>query len=369
MTTDSHLILTVDYELNGDGSGDVDALVIQPMARLLNVAEHYGVPVTVFVDVSEFAAMETYSDLEPAISRVADQLRECLDRGHDVQLHLHPQWTGHRRVEGTFEVNLNRRRIGDLGFVEAQAEIQQGLAWLKKTLGPSWSPLAFRAGGWGIQGNGAVLRALREHGLWIESSVVPGLAQLGTPDWFDFRNTPTDRTWWRFSTDTCVHMPQGPLVQVPIASARIGQPRNLLTVARGRVRRALTPSRPSPTPSSTQPWRTRAESLRSTAWLLRQSHTAKLDYCLYPADILCDIQAKWLQQSGPKPHPVVAIGHTKAWSSHTEVACHEWLAQSLRDGLVPGTYQSWLAASGLAIGTHQSEVMTDSNASPTASGE
>ena len=52
-----HLILTADYEVFGDGSGDVSACVVEPTEAMLSVAARHGAPVTLFVESLEFDAM------------------------------------------------------------------------------------------------------------------------------------------------------------------------------------------------------------------------------------------------------------------------------------------------------------------------
>ena len=91
MSERAHLILSLDYEVFGNGSGDLDCCVLQPTERIAAIAERHGARLAIFVDALEFAAMERtgVSDAH----RVRQQLQSLLARGHRVELHLHPQWT------------------------------------------------------------------------------------------------------------------------------------------------------------------------------------------------------------------------------------------------------------------------------------
>ena len=92
------LIITNDYDVQGDGRGDVKETVIRPTAEILTVCGEFCVPHTLFVEVLEFLKFREAEDkrlLSPTYcggSLLAEQLREAISAGHDVQLHLHPQW-------------------------------------------------------------------------------------------------------------------------------------------------------------------------------------------------------------------------------------------------------------------------------------
>ena len=99
------LAVTVDYEIFGNGSGDVLQHVIEPTERMARVCERHGVPLVVYFEVEEYLAFERYAgelkrDLgyDPA-ERIREQIRSLVLRGHDIQLHLHPEWVGARYVD------------------------------------------------------------------------------------------------------------------------------------------------------------------------------------------------------------------------------------------------------------------------------
>src|ERR1039458_10354222 len=94
------LILSVDYEIFGNGTGDVRQHVIQPTARMAGACQRQGLPLTVFFEAEEYVAFDKFSreltralGYDPA-SLIRDQIRSLVQVGHDVQLHLHPEWHG-----------------------------------------------------------------------------------------------------------------------------------------------------------------------------------------------------------------------------------------------------------------------------------
>ena len=96
--TKLNLILTADYEVYGNGSGSVPNCLIKPTEDLIEVCNAFNVPVTFFVDVCELWAFEEVEkngmwdmDFSPS-GLIKNQLSNAVSKGHDVQLHFHPQW-------------------------------------------------------------------------------------------------------------------------------------------------------------------------------------------------------------------------------------------------------------------------------------
>ncbi len=93
-----HIIITIDYEIFGDGTGDVKRHMIEPTNRILNIFDKYGVPLTIMFELTEYFKFIEY---DPHIKKdmgysyadaVRKQVLDAYHRGHDVQLHVHPQW-------------------------------------------------------------------------------------------------------------------------------------------------------------------------------------------------------------------------------------------------------------------------------------
>lgn len=93
-----HIILTIDYEIFGDGSGDVRKHMIKPMDKILSILSAYRVPITLMFEVSEYLKFLEYDDQitkDMGYSYGEEIKRQVLSAykgGHDIQLHIHPQW-------------------------------------------------------------------------------------------------------------------------------------------------------------------------------------------------------------------------------------------------------------------------------------
>ena len=103
---------------------------------------------------------------------IADVVEPIVARGHDVQLHLHPEW-----LELAGDANPLGRRTGRNLHEFSEDEQLELLDWARATLMDAGAPapIAFRAGNYGA--DDATLRALRRLGIRYDSSHVPGIAQ------------------------------------------------------------------------------------------------------------------------------------------------------------------------------------------------
>jgi len=56
-----HVVISVDYEIFGNGEGDVRQHTVDPTNRMARLCEKYGAPLTVFFEVEEYLAFEKIS--------------------------------------------------------------------------------------------------------------------------------------------------------------------------------------------------------------------------------------------------------------------------------------------------------------------
>lgn len=104
------------------------------------------------------------------VHAIADVVEPILERGHEVQLHLHPEW-----LEIAGDANPLRGRTGramhDFTEQEQVELIEIAREYLVQAGAPA--PTAFRAGNYAA--DDATLRALLRCGIRYDSSHVPGL--------------------------------------------------------------------------------------------------------------------------------------------------------------------------------------------------
>jgi len=139
-------------------TGEGDAGIFYQM----DVLERHGLKAVFFVDPMPALLWGT--------GAIADIVEPILDRGHDVQLHLHTEWLG---LLGRANPLAGRTgaNIKDFTLEEQVALLKLGMDLLMQAGAPR--PVAFRAGNYGA--NDDTLRALARVGIAYDSSHAPGL--------------------------------------------------------------------------------------------------------------------------------------------------------------------------------------------------
>jgi hypothetical protein len=342
----AHLILTVDYEIFGNGQGCLQHCVVEPTRRLMEAAEKFDAPITLFAEAAELMTMERVLGRN-VVQGARDQLRRAVRDGHDVQLHLHPQWLGaRRRNDEGWELDFSRWRIGDLPEHEVDDLIAAGKGWIDDAAFanvPGGGCSAFRAGNWCIQPSESVIRSLRRHGFAVESTVVPGVRRSAPGQWSDFRSVPT-LPFWRVDRDVCVAAPDG-LWEVPITAGRVAWFEQLSAELQARTSEG---SRFAPNcqgsyrKSSSNP----LQAVQGNIQKLLDLGLAKLDLSTMPVATLAAVTRDWMRRfdAGNGPIPIVAIAHTKNWTDRSTGHLLRYLAWARDTGLQFSTYSRWLQA-------------------------
>ncbi|HYR07964.1 MAG TPA: hypothetical protein VEQ60_09355 [Longimicrobium sp.] len=176
------VLIEDDWELLGNGVGDVAHLQYQPALFLMRVADRLGMKVTFMAETLQQLAMRARAaDGDRGLAAQAElwehSVRLFVDRGHDVQLHLHPQWDGAEYRDGFFRLG----RQWNLAAHPAPARrrmIAESIACLTELLRPQrpdFAIHAFKAGSWGLQPSAGVLEDLEAAGVRVVMGVGRGI--------------------------------------------------------------------------------------------------------------------------------------------------------------------------------------------------
>lgn len=203
-----YLVFTLDYELFGDGSGDVFKHIVAPTNVILDVAERHGAKITAFFEVVEYWRMKQewesgnhmgydHNPVEAMEKQIVDMIR----RGHDVQLHIHPQWVDAKWRDDHWEIDYKNWRLSD--FNTPSMTLKQLLSKGKQTLEkiikphfPAYECLALRAGGYNAQPSMEIVEVMRECRLKVDTSVVPGAKEQGSLSLYNYSSSPSDVGHW-----------------------------------------------------------------------------------------------------------------------------------------------------------------------------
>lgn len=335
------LIISVDHEVFGNGSGCLDACVRRPVERVLSVAEKYSAPLTFFVEALEFEAMQLAGI--GGIEAVITQIQLAYKSGHDIQLHLHPQWDGAVYDGRDWHVDRKLWRIGDVDDERLVRLLKQGKSWINRQLTadfPAYECMVFRAGGWCIQPSDAVIKALLQLGFQVDSSVAPEIKNHASGEWADFSGVP-DRPFWRTNGDVCCEASSG-LWEIPILTGKVDRLRHLQAVK--KCRSFGSNGMASGCVGSYQGANSWLQRWRGKIGKLMDSGNVMLDFSTMPADIMVKITEDWMVKYRAKTSvlPLVAIAHTKNFTDYSEQNMNDYLRWAFDEGIVCSTYRDFL---------------------------
>ena len=228
------IILTVDYEVSGDGSGSVDSCIIDPAERMMQLCEKYNAKLTFFTDVCEYWAFKEvkesgkYEDgLDPA-NKITNQIKDIYRRGHDIQLHLHPQWIDYKYMgNNNWILNMEFWRLPNVKLLGENAIynlFERGKNTLEKIISevnPNYCCDVFRAGALCIQPEEEILKVMQQLNFKIESSVTVGVKFNDGKTIYDFTNAIDDLPEWNILNNLQSFNKNGLIKEVPIFTAKV----------------------------------------------------------------------------------------------------------------------------------------------------
>lgn len=217
------LLFTLDYELFlGSRSGDVENCLIKPLNLYLDKVEPYGVRFTIFVDASYLHALKRnaaeHSQLGVDLEKVTAHLRNLQERGHDIQLHIHPQWYFSTFNGVEWMIDSSHYKLSDVERGEMKRLFGESKELLDGIVGKK--TVAFRAGGFSAQPTELLVDLFTEYGLILDSSVCPGAFYDSECQKYDYRTSP-EGVMYRFEDDICSENAEGRFMELPIAMHRV----------------------------------------------------------------------------------------------------------------------------------------------------
>jgi hypothetical protein len=301
-------IFTLDYEIYGNGQGSLDELVYEPTVRLKEVFAQTGGRMVVFVETAELERIEE-SQSDSAIRKVKSQIRALHGEGHEIALHLHPQWYNGSRKGGQWHLDYEEYNLCVLQPERISHIIDQAARYLQVLVGEdSFVPFSFRAGNWLLQPTRVVAQMLWERGIKVDSSVFKG--GLQRRHGLDYRPSLKNGYYWWFSDEVNLADPAGFLLEVPIHT-RMVFPWNMITGKRVGIQRKGSAS-----------MRNQSGKLGRFLDYARFRHPLKFDFCRMTTKELTGMIDEVFAEDRLDPdtfRPLVAIGHTKDLQDVTTV--------------------------------------------------
>ncbi|MFB3785271.1 MAG: hypothetical protein ACE15F_02775 [bacterium] len=319
------LIITWDYELPADGRGDIRRHILQPTTDLLNACSRHGARLTILAEAGEFMAMERQENrgyreslgYDP-VAMIKQQWIDAVRGGHDVQLHLHPQWVHARWKDGQWDLDYAHYQLMDFDQDRAVAVLMQARRSLEEAIAPQapgYECIGFRAGHWNTHPAERYLAALQAAGLKSDTSVFKGGYAHSSMVTFDYRHADSHYRAWRTDGRDINRRSSGPgILEVPIAAVpatlwgmltfkRIWSAMSYLQ--EDRLNQRLIQNRKNPPPNGKKKSRLRK---------LFQTVPKKLDFCKLTVREMRTITRRIVRDhagEADEPVPLVMIGHSK----------------------------------------------------------
>jgi hypothetical protein len=315
------ICVTIDYELFGNGAGDIQTHIIRPTEELLTFFATKDIRATFFVEVAEllaFAEATRERGSNPLLVRNYDAIRGQLERvvaqGHDIQLHIHPQWLGAYRRNGLWFLSSEHCSLLQWGEEPLKELVQWGRTLLE-TLGhesqANYACRIFRAGGLHFDRTPTLGELLLNSGLLMDSSICRGYHRRTLYADIDYRDLLAVRLPWWTTLDGSVAAETGSEVlrEVPVWAMQRRQwskltPNRLANKFRRDVpglqlQRSMTQAEISRNPLGVLSW-------------LMQRRPLIWDFCLMTRSQLIEAY-KAAQQFHQVDgfFPLVMLGHTK----------------------------------------------------------
>ena len=104
-----NLMLHDDWEINGDGTGDIEKCMFEPARRLVDICDNYGAKYTFCAEIGQQFAMlnSSIKEHQKHAGKWENILIDAVKRGHDVQLHYHPQWEEAKYKDGVIKAMID----------------------------------------------------------------------------------------------------------------------------------------------------------------------------------------------------------------------------------------------------------------------
>ncbi len=162
-------LVTVDYE---DYLKEIDKVnapknVINPTKNIMTFFESFDVPVTFFCNVPEYMAYRDNG--HEHFSLYEKQIKDIVNRGHDIQLHFHPEWLSYE-WDGNKWCDRSGIKYGveKINLEEYKDDLMECVSILR---GFSNDIFVYRGGGYQIEPLERNSKILSELGIKIDSSI------------------------------------------------------------------------------------------------------------------------------------------------------------------------------------------------------
>ena len=195
---------TIDYEIFlGKNLLSANEILFEPTKKILKIWKDFNIKGTFFPDVCSVWQHNKYG-IYNYVDTFESQMKQAALEGHDIQLHIHPEWVSSEFSNGVWHFKENTSSLNDLGFnkkheYSAPFIVSSAKQYLEDLISPinkDYKCFIFRAGGWLIQPSNKIIELLIENNINVDSSVISGFLSPRTDYTIDFRSLPNKTSWF-----------------------------------------------------------------------------------------------------------------------------------------------------------------------------
>jgi hypothetical protein len=324
-----NLALTLDYELYGDGSGNVFRDVIDPTEIILSVLRKYNIKATIFIEIAEYWKLREEWDkgnkmgyIEDPALNMKKQIVNAFKEGHDVQLHIHPQWLN-AIYDKKWILDSNwcmkdipLEKVDESGY-DLYSVIKRG----KDTLEDWFKPIQndyqcniFRAGAFNILPSERILPVLKKLDFVTDSSTYAGGYEINELSNIDYTSIKNDRPYWSCIKNNVLNqgdtIKPNDFLEIPIFSSPVNR------IFKYNIFRLKALLRHMSSSFGTIKNRLRNKTLNQKFSFFFEKEHITWDYCLFNVSrfmTFYDRAQKIENNSRYDYHPFVLIGHSKSF--------------------------------------------------------
>ncbi len=198
MKSTIYLVFVDDWELSGNGSGDIRELQFRPMRELVKIYNAHGIRGSFNAEMMQQLSFRRHETAHPELRLLADEwdenVRETFRQGHDIQLHIHPQWQVAEYRDGSWKLSADWS-ILNYEPDTAYCMLRAGKDYLENLLQPldrNYRCVSFRSGSWCIAPSPHMLDLLVKLGIVFDMSIVGGVRYETQNISLDYRDCEED---------------------------------------------------------------------------------------------------------------------------------------------------------------------------------
>lgn len=212
------ILLTLDYELFlGEQTGTVERCLVQPMRNLLKQIEGMDVHFTIFVDAAYLYRLNELSGKYPALAAdyetLTAELQALAKSGHDIQLHIHPQWYYSSFDGKNWILDQKHYKLVDVPTNQMAEWFRESKDLLDGIVGKKTH--AFRAGGFSAQPFVNIKPLFETNGITVDSSACPGTKYDSNHQRYDYTSCP-NKAMYHFEDDLDIIAGNGRFTEIPL---------------------------------------------------------------------------------------------------------------------------------------------------------